>query len=118
MRRMHPVIRLAGVAAAAVGAAFVTAARADEAKRVAYGKHLSGECSACHRIDGIDNGIPSITGWPVDDFVATVEFYRNGARPNPAMISVAQSLDEDQIKALAAYYGTLPKPPKKSAQTR
>jgi cytochrome c553 len=62
--------------------------------------------------------IASITGWPVDDFVATVEFYRNGARPNPAMISVAQSLDEDQIKALAAYYGSLPKPAKKSAQSR
>jgi cytochrome c len=87
-------------------------AQADEAKRLAYGKHLSGECSSCHRIDGVDNGIPSITGWPGDDFVATMEFYRTGARPNPAMVSVAKSLDEDQIRALAAYYGSLPKPAK------
>jgi cytochrome c len=93
-------------------------ALADDARRLALGRHLSGECSACHRIDGIDNGIPSITGWPSEDFIATMAFYRDGARPNPAMASVARSLDEEQIKALAAYYGSLPKPPKRSAAPR
>ena len=91
------------------------AAAADEARLKAYGKHLSAECSACHRIDGIDNGIPSITGWPVEDFAATLRFYREGARPNVAMISVAQSLDDAQVQALAAYYGALPKGPRRSS---
>ena len=86
---------------------FVTAS---DAKLLSYGRHLSGECSACHRIDGSDNGIPSITGWDPEMFAVTLEFYRNGDRPNPAMVSVAQSLDEHQIKALAAFYGSLPKP--------
>ncbi len=106
------------VATALATCGLATVAVADETKRMAYGRHLSGECSSCHRIDGIDNGIPSITGWPLDDFVATMDFYRNGARLNPAMVSVAKSLDEDQIRALAAYYGLLPKPAKKSAQGR
>jgi cytochrome c553 len=79
------------------------------AKTVAYGRHLSGECSACHRVDGADNGIPSITGWRPEEFVATLVFYRNGERNNPAMVSVAQSLDDDQMAALAAYYGSLTK---------
>jgi cytochrome c553 len=79
------------------------------AKTVAYGRHLSGECSACHRVDGAENGIPSITGWKPDEFVATLVFYRNGERNNPAMVSVAQSLDDEQMAALAAYFGTLPK---------
>lgn len=83
---------------------------ASDAKLLAYGKHLSGECSSCHRIDGTDNGIPSITGWDPEEFVATMIFYRNGERPNPAMVSVAQSLDDQQYKALAAFYGSLPKP--------
>jgi cytochrome c553 len=83
---------------------------ASDAKLLAYGRHLSGECSACHRIDGVDNGIPSITGWDPQEFIDTLIFYRNGERPNPAMVSVAQSLDENQYKALAAYYGSLPKP--------
>ena len=93
-------------------------AAANEQRLLAYGKHLSGECSSCHRIDGIDNGIPSIVGWSTEDFIATLEFYRNGSRPNPAMVSVAKSLDDDQVKALAAYYASLPKPPKRSSATR
>jgi cytochrome c553 len=87
-----------------------SSAAATDAKKIAYGRHLSSECSTCHRIDGIDNGIPSITGWEPQEFVATLAFYRNGERNNPAMVSVAQSLDDDQIAALALYYGSLPKP--------
>jgi cytochrome c len=86
----------------------------DGTRQLAYGKHLSAECSGCHRIDGVDNGIPSITGWPVEAFVATIGFYREGARANPAMVSVAQSLEADQVSALAAYYGSLPKIPAKA----
>lgn len=84
-------------------------ATADDARLKAYGRHLSAECSACHRIDGVDNGIPSITGWNVQDFMATLGYYKNGTRQNAAMVSVAQSLDEAQIEALASYYGSLPK---------
>lgn len=97
----------AGVLAAGV-LATAPAAIADD-KQLAYGRHLSGECSACHRIDGVDNGIPSITGWDVDEFRATLAFYKEGLRPNPAMRSVAESLDDEQMLALAAYYGSLPK---------
>jgi cytochrome c len=97
------------LAAGALGLMLVGPALASDAKKVAYGRHLSGECSACHRVDGTDNGIPSITGWDPEEFVHTLVFYRNGERNNPAMVSVAQSLDDDQMNALAAYYGSLPK---------
>lgn len=96
-----------------LGAASVASA-ADEAKLKSYGRHLAQECTACHRIDGVDNGIPSIVGWDAQRFVATLEFYRNGERPNPVMVSVAKSLDEEQLSALAAYYGSLPKPAPKA----
>lgn len=105
---------LAGLTAVALTGAGVSksGATASDAKLLAYGRHLAGECSACHRTDGVDNGIPSITGWDPEDFVATLIFYRNGERPNPAMVSVAQSMDEPEYRALAAYYGSLPKPSK------
>jgi cytochrome c553 len=74
---------------------------------IAYGKHLSSECTTCHRLDGQDKGIPSITGWPVEEFVATLNFYRNNQRHNPVMQSVARSLDEEQMRALAAYFASL-----------
>lgn len=99
-------------AAGALGLMLAAPALASDAKQVSYGRHLSGECSACHRIDGTDNGIPSITGWDPEEFVATMDFYRNGERGNPAMVSVAQSLDDSQVAALAAYYGSLPKGPR------
>ena len=102
------------IALAPVAAAFgAHGARADDAKVLAYGRHLASECTACHRLDGVDNGIPSVTGWPAADFVATMDFYRTGARPNQVMVSVVQSLDGGQIMALAAYFGSLPKPARK-----
>ena len=91
----------------------VHTAVAQDGKPIAYGRHLASECTACHRIDGVDNGIPSITGWSVADFVTTMEFCRTGARPNQVMMSVVQSLDAAQIEALAAFYGSLPKPARK-----
>ena len=88
---------------------------ADDGKLKAYGRHLARECTGCHRIDGVDNGIPSIIGWQADVFVATMKFYQAGARTNPVMVSVANSLDEGQLNALATYFASLPKPQPKSA---
>ncbi|MEQ1649789.1 MAG: c-type cytochrome [Hyphomicrobiaceae bacterium] len=93
----------------------ISTAAASAADPIAYGKHLAGECTSCHKADGQDKGIPSITGWDVAEFVETMKYYQSGSRPNPAMQSVAQSLDDDQMQALAAYFATLPKPPKAAA---
>jgi cytochrome c553 len=106
----HPARWTAAAILAAVVSAPLADARADEAKLMAYGKHLAQECTSCHRIDGIDNGIPSIVGWPPENFIATMGFYRSGSRTNPVMVSVANSLDGRQIDALAAFFGSLPKP--------
>lgn len=88
---------------------FAAQAAVSDPKQIALGRHLAGECSACHRLDGTDNGIPSITGRDPQEFITTLNFYRNGERGNPAMISVAESLNDEQVAALAAYFGTLPK---------
>ena len=79
-------------------AADLEPAMADEAKLKAYGRHLARECTSCHRVDGVDNGIPSIIGWPPDSFIATMKFYRDGTRTNPVMMSVASSLSEEQVQ--------------------
>ncbi len=103
---------MALVLAALLGA-WTPSAGADDGKALALGRHLARECSTCHRIDGVDNGIPSIIGWPADAFIETMDYYRTGARPNQAMASVAQSLSDDELRALALYYGALPKPARK-----
>jgi cytochrome c553 len=77
----------------------------------AYGEHLAQECVACHRTDGgPDPGIRSIIGWQGDLFVNTMKAYRNqefAERRNPVMVSVARSLNDDEISALATYFGAL-----------
>lgn len=103
------------VAFVSLGAATSRSALSDDAKREAYGRHLARECTSCHRIDGVDNAIPSIVGWPTDAFVATLKFYRDGTRTNPVMMSVASSLGDEQVQALAAFFASLPKPAKKDA---
>lgn len=102
-----------GSVAWGVAAEATAQATADDAKKRAYGQHLSRECTTCHRIDGVDNGIPSITGWPVADFVTTIRFYKDKLRPNPTMQSVAQSLEDEDMEALSVYFGSLPQPPHK-----
>lgn len=114
----HNRLRLARMV---VLAAFVSlgatsmSALSDDAKREAYGRHLARECTSCHRIDGVDNAIPSIVGWPPDTFIATLKFYRDGSRTNPVMMSVASSLSEEQVQALAAFFASISKPAKRDA---
>ena len=99
-------------------AAMAPAALADPARLQAYGRHLAQECTSCHRLDGVDNGIPSIVGWDVAGFAETLRYYTDGSRTNPAMASVAGSLDAEQVAALAAYFASLPKPKMKTGSDR
>ncbi len=69
-----------------------------------YGAWLSGECTACHRADGGDAGIPSILRWPVDRFVIAMHAYRSKRRENPVMQMIAARLGDEEIAALAAYF--------------
>lgn len=112
-------MKAAGVCAAAFCCAIAgMMAVAVAADPMAYGRHLSGECVTCHKLDGTDTGIPSITGWDKDEFVQTLKYYKEGLRDNPAMRSVAESLDDTQMDALATYFGSLPKPPRRTSNTK
>jgi cytochrome c len=73
----------------------------------AYGEYLSGECTTCHLRDGGGEGIPSITGWPVEDFVVAMHAYKKNIRQNPAMNMMASRLSDEEIAALAAYFNAL-----------
>lgn len=95
------------MAAAALTIAFA-ATRGGQDERQAYGRHLAAECTSCHRLDGAPSTIPSILGKPQDEFMALLSAYRNGRKTNPVMVSVAKSLDDEQMAALAAYFGSLP----------
>ncbi|MEM8841350.1 MAG: c-type cytochrome [Pseudomonadota bacterium] len=69
-----------------------------------YGAYLSSECTTCHQASGVDRGIPSITGWPKEDFVVAMHAYKIKARPHPVMQMMAGRLSDEEIAALAAYF--------------
>ena len=72
-----------------------------------YGEYLSGECVTCHKIDGSEDGIPSIVGWEAEDFVIALHAYRSKHRDNEAMQLVASRLSDEEIAGLAAFFGKL-----------
>ena len=72
-----------------------------------YGEYLSGECTTCHQSGGSDEGIPSITLWPEDQFVVAMHAYKNKQRKHPVMQMIAGRLADDEIAALAAYFKDL-----------
>jgi len=73
----------------------------------AYGEYLSSECTTCHQRDGSDQGIPSIVLWPEKNFVLAMHAYKQKLRPHPVMQMMASRLTDEEIAALAAYFGTL-----------
>ena len=70
-----------------------------------YGEYLSNECKTCHQIDGSDQGIPSIRYWPEEYFVLAMHAYKQKVRPHPVMQMMAGRLSDEEIAALAAYFG-------------
>lgn len=72
-----------------------------------YGEYLSSECTTCHLVDGGNEGIPSITQWPEEDFVVAMHSYKRKLRPHPVMQMMAGRLNDDEIAALAAFFASL-----------
>jgi cytochrome c553 len=85
-----------------------------KAADVAFGEYLAGECVTCHQKSGQSNGIPTIVGWPPDQFVAVLKSYKAKDRPNPVMQTIAARFGDAEMEALAAYFATL-KPPAASS---
>lgn len=74
---------------------------------VEYGEYLSGECVTCHKLSGSTEGIPSIIGWPGENFIHALYEYKMKARENPVMQTVVGRLGDEEMAALAAYFGSL-----------
>jgi len=104
------ILAIAGATSAGSGDAVPTESISSTGGDIEYGQYLSSECFACHQASGVDKGIPSITGWQEEAFVEVLKAYRQRDLPDRAMRNVAASLDDDQIKALAAFFATLPLP--------
>jgi cytochrome c553 len=103
--------------ALAAGLFSLTPVAAEEKTRHAYkgdrelGEYLSSECVTCHQPSGkIVAGIPAIIGWPEDQFIAVLHSFKRRERDNQVMQTMTSRLSDEEMLALAAYFGTLPVP--------
>lgn len=72
-----------------------------------FGEYLAGECVTCHQVSGKVEGIPSIVGLPRDYFVRALLEYKINIRSNEVMKLRVANLANEEIAALAAYFGSL-----------
>jgi cytochrome c553 len=76
----------------------------------ARGATLNASCIGCHGIPGYQASfpevyrVPAISGQNANYIVAALSAYKKGERKHPTMHAVAQSLSEQDIADLAAYY--------------
>jgi sulfide dehydrogenase cytochrome subunit len=73
------------------------------------GAQLAAMCASCHRLDGRDQGIPSIIGLDQKTLTDMMEGFRSGKRSSQIMSVVARSLSAKEIAALADYLAVLPR---------
>jgi cytochrome c553 len=100
-RRIHTVAMLS------LGAAFFQVALANELPDdLAAGQELARQCSACHGKNGIaaDPESSNLAGQPAFYIEKALKDYKSGARQDRRMTLIAQGLNDDDIKALAAWY--------------
>ena len=72
------------------------------------GAQLAAMCAACHRLDGRDQGIPSIVGLDQKKLTDMMEAFRSGKRSSQIMNVVARSLSAEEIAAVADYLAVQP----------
>ena len=111
---MHPLSsRLAGMACFAT--ACFAAPSVQAAGDKALGQPRAQACSGCHGASGVSAmaGVPSLAGQQDNFLEWQLVFFRSGRRSNPIMTPLSQTLSDDDIKNIGAYFSSL-SPPKPS----
>jgi len=70
------------------------------------GAQLAAMCAACHRLDGLDKGIPSIIGLDENKLAGMMAEFKSDKRKSQIMGVVARSLTDAEVADLAHYLAT------------
>ncbi|MER0237339.1 cytochrome c [Fulvimarina sp. MAC8] len=75
----------------------------------AAGREKAGQCATCHGKDGIATApdAPNLAGMSAIYTSAQLKAFKAGERQHQQMSIIAQSLSEDDIADLAAWYETI-----------
>jgi cytochrome c553 len=67
------------------------------------GARLAATCASCHRLDGRDDGIPSVVGQDAEDLTRKMQAFKSGEQPSMIMHAVALTLSDEEVAILARY---------------
>jgi cytochrome c553 len=98
------------IRAAVVAATTLIPAAALAAGDVKAGRQKALACQTCHGMDGAAKipEAPNLAGQSETYLVKSLQDYRGGARKNEMMSIVAESLKDQDIADLAAYFAAIP----------
>ncbi len=87
-----------------------TMARAGTDIAVGRGATLALNCTMCHGAQGMSSSeAPNLAGQYPEVLMKQLHDYKSGKRTNPFMQAISQTVSEEGISDLAAYYAYLPK---------
>jgi sulfide dehydrogenase cytochrome subunit len=101
MKACHPVVTIP-LAGLLVGLLTVMTVAADAPPGAA-------SCSGCHpAASKVDTLVPRLAGQDPAAMVSAMQAFRSGQRPATVMDRIAKGFSGDEIKAIAAWYGSQP----------
>jgi sulfide dehydrogenase cytochrome subunit len=63
-------------------------------------------CSGCHPAGrGVDAAVPRLIGRNPADIVTAMQGFKSGQQPSTVMDRIAKGFSDDEVKAIAAWYG-------------
>jgi cytochrome c553 len=106
---MSPSRRVAALAAALLAAAAAAGVPPALAADAAAGKQKAGMCRTCHGLDGVARipDAPHLSGESPVYLERQLQAFRSGERKHEQMSIIAQSLSDQDIADLAAWYSSV-----------
>ena len=101
--------RLLALAAAVLAGSALAATPAGKTADVAKGKQIAEQvCAACHGADGnsVASANPTLAGQHPAYLYAQLQAFKAGVRKNPIMMGMAAPLSDDDMRNVAAYFGS------------
>jgi cytochrome subunit of sulfide dehydrogenase len=62
-------------------------------------------CSGCHPAGRADTPVPRLIGRNPADIVTAMQAFKSGQLPSTVMDRIAKGFSDDEVKAIAAWYG-------------
>ncbi len=78
---------------------------------VPQGAMAAQTCAGCHGTEGYieDSAYVPLAGMPRDQFIQAMEAFADGSRPSTLMGPLARAFTDEEIRAMADYFSSLPK---------